>query len=135
MKRILRIVLCLALAAGVSLVCAGCPKQITPYFGTERTIWIGDGMMINTVEDDFATITLDGVTYECLLGYVSASFTLHSYEKGHSILWEFTSQLVGDKLTVTMTKDREFERGNSQVDHTGMKFVLYNVFKEPVEKE
>ena len=140
---------CLVFSAAVVVSAAGCYDSpfVETYFDS-RVIWTGDELFINSLRNE-GVYYVDGEEYRIKIipTFESASLVaILSLEKYNISREERKNvpdveyflcdvKLNKDVLELTVRSDYIFERGESEVDRTGHKFVLYNAFKRTAEKE
>ncbi len=112
---------------------------------TNRSSFIGEGLTLYSrlirYGDKYepsaeygGTLTLDGVDLNLIYGRKDDEFYLMDRDKYLALdksafdlsvcIWNAKVYIKNDKLYLTVTRDFLFERGESQVDHTGVKYVL-----------
>ncbi len=128
MKKIIKIILILAIISAALTLFSSCKKSFSDSF----TLWEGDGLRIAGLGGS-ASITLNGAEYDCVCGYKGNELYFMDKEGYKALLpGEFNLSICicyaefyvkNDKLYLTVTRDFLFERGESQVDNTGARFV------------
>ncbi len=132
---------CLSVLAACSLfTLAACRDDEYFYTNDVFCVWrceqleLGGNETTESIKRHSGKLYLDGKTYSVSYGYNAGDLYIFDTEKylalpfgsfdGAVRIWNASTEVKGDTLYLTVTRDFLFERGESQVDHTGVKYVL-----------